>query len=351
MYMDRDLNYIFNYIKYYYASVNEFKNEAFLMNMCNKIRYSMMKSSFSERKLDFYIKNYIQEEFKNLNSESYNSFATIKNHIYLLMHYYKIYNGVVIENYNVLLYEITRVIASRYTSEDVVSGIYDSLIEDMFNCDIKSEFNTGSSKVSIGEVEVVDKDTIKKYVFDYLSNDVNKVFEFSGNINYLVEVITAQLFEIKVDMKKVLQHEYDDLINYFIRKNLFNIKYTKDFKEIYNLVYKFVVSSETYMNISNETEKIEEEVFRLSRYLMRTGHTKNDINSKRCNEIMENHIRIDSIMVNSKVCKQREEDKVNPNKIVLKCNNVVASTTMKPLVFKAVLSIMSLNKEVDYGRK
>ena len=61
MYMDRDLNYIFNYIKYYYASVNEFNNEAFLMNMCNKIRYSMMKSSFSERKLDFYIINYIQE--------------------------------------------------------------------------------------------------------------------------------------------------------------------------------------------------------------------------------------------------------------------------------------------------
>lgn len=346
MYMDRDLNYIFNYIKYYYASVNEFNNEAFLMNMCNKIRYSMMKSSFSERKLDFYINNYIQEEFKDLNSDSYISFATIKNHIYLLMNYYKIYNSVVIENYNVLLYEITRVIASRYTCEDVVSGIYDSLIEDMFSCDIKSEFNTGSNKVSIGEVEVVDKDTIKNYVFDYLSNDVNKVFEFSGNINYLVEVITAQLFEIKVDMKKVLQHEYDDLINYFIRKNLFNIKYTKDFKEIYNLVYKFVVSSETYMNISNEKEKIEEEVFRLSRYLMRTGHTKNDLDSKRCNEIMENHLRIDSIMVNSKVCKRREEDSVDPNKIVLKYNDVVASTNMKPLVFKAVLSIMSMNKEV-----
>ena len=243
MYMDRDLNYIFNYIKYYYASVNEFKNEAFLMNMCNKIRYSMMKSSFSERKLDFYLNNYIQEEFKDLNSESYNSFTTIKNHIYLLMNYYKIYNNVVIENYNVLLYEITRVIASRYTCEDVVSGIYDSLIEDMFSCDIKSEFNTGSNKVSIGEVEVIDKDTIKNYVFDYLSNDVNKVFEFSGNINYLVEVITAQLFEIKVDMKKVLQHEYDDLINYFIRKNLFNIKYTKDFKEIYDSEFKSLNSS------------------------------------------------------------------------------------------------------------
>ena len=79
---------------------------------------------------------------------------------------------------------------------------------------------------------------------------------------------------------------------------------------------------------------------------MRTGHTKNDLDSKRCNEIMENHLRIDSIMVNSKVCKRREEDSVDPNKIVLKYNDVVASTNMKPLVFKAVLSIMSMNKEV-----
>ena len=350
MFIDRDLNYIYNYIKYYYASVEEFKNEAFLMNISNKIRYSMMKSSFSERKLDFYINNYIHQEFKNLNSESYNSFATIKNHIYLLMSYYKIYNGVIIENYNFLLYEIARIIASRYSSIDVTSGIYDSLIEDMFSCDIKSEFNSGNTKISIEDENNISKDTIKKYVLNYLSNDVNKVFVFAGNINYLVEVITAQLFDINVNTKKVLEHEYDDLINYFIRKNLFNIKYTKEFKEIYNLVYKYVATSETYMNISNEREKIEEEVFRLARYLMNTGHTKSDINSKKCNDIMENHLRIDSIMVNSKVCKQREEDKINPNKIVLRLNNVVTSTKVKPLMFKAVLSIMALNKEVNYGR-
>lgn len=351
MYIDRDLNYIYNYIKYYYSSVNELKNESFIVNLANKIRYSMMKSSFSERKLDFYINNYIYQEFSTLKSESYNSFITIKNHIYLLMNYYKICNGIVIENYNVLLYEITRIIASRYNSEDVTSGIYDSLIEDMFSCDIRSEFNTGNNKVSIGEENTVNKDAIKNYVLNYLSCDVNKVFVFSGNINYLVEVITAQLIEIKADTKKVLEHQFDDLINYFIRKNLFNIKYTKEFKDIYDLVYKYVVSSETYMNISNEREKLEEEVFRLSRYLMNLGYSKNDINSKKCNDIMEAHLRIDSIMVNSKVCKQMEEDKVNPNKIVLKLNSVVTSTSVKPLLFKAVLSIMTLNKEVNYGRE
>ena len=47
MYIDRDLNYIYNYIKYYYESVTEFKNESFLMNIANKIRYSMMKSSLA----------------------------------------------------------------------------------------------------------------------------------------------------------------------------------------------------------------------------------------------------------------------------------------------------------------
>lgn len=346
MYMDSDLKYIYNYIKYYYDSVKEFKDENFIMSVSNKIRYSMMKSSFSKRKCDFYINNYIHGIMSDINSKSYNSFIIIKNHVYLLMNYYKIYNNVIIENYNVLLYEITRIISKRYSSEDVVAGVYDSLIENMFSCDIESEFNKGDNKVSIEEKPGMNKETLKNYVFNYLSNDVNKIFAFSGNINYLVEVIAAQLFELEVDSKRVLNHEYDDLINYFIRKNLFNIKYTKDFKEIYDLVYKFVVSSETYMNLSNEKEKIEEEVFRLSRYLMKTGYSKNDINSKKCNEIMENHLRIDSIIVNSRICRQKEEDNVNPNKIVLNLNKVVTSSKIKPLTFKAIISIMALNNEI-----
>lgn len=345
MHMDSELKYIYNYIKYYYSSIEEL-DEKFIMTLSNKIRYSLLNSSFVNRKLDFYINNFIHQEFRKINSRTYDEFLTIKNHIYLLMSYYRISNGVNIEDYNVLLYEITRIIAKRYNYQDVKAGVYDSLIENMFSCDIESEFNKGDNKVSIEEKPGMNKETLKNYVFNYLSNDVNKIFAFSGNINYLVEVIAAQLFELEVDSKRVLNHEYDDLINYFIRKNLFNIKYTKDFKEIYDLVYKFVVSSETYMNLSNEKEKIEEEVFRLSRYLMKTGYSKNDINSKKCNEIMENHLRIDSIIVNSRICRQKEEDNVNPNKIVLNLNKVVTSSKIKPLTFKAIISIMALNNEI-----
>lgn len=340
MHMDSELKYIYNYIKYYYSSIEEL-DEKFIMTLSNKIRYSLLNSSFVNRKLDFYINNFIHQEFRKINSRTYDEFLTIKNHIYLLMSYYRISNGVNIEDYNVLLYEITRIIAKRYNYQDVKAGVYDSLIENMFSCDIKSNF------IEEEQVQVdVNKDSIKYYVLNYLSNDVNKIFSFAGNINYLVEVITAQLYELKVDSKNLLNHEYDDLINYFIRKNLFNIKYTKEFKEIYNIVYKFVVSSETYMNITNEREKIEEEVFRLSRYLMKTGYSKNDINSKKCNDIMENHLRIDSIMVNSKKCNFKINDDINPNKIELNLNSIVLSTKAKPLTFKAVLSIMALSNDI-----
>lgn len=340
MHMDSELKYIYNYIKYYYSSVEEL-DEQLIMFISTKIRYSILNSSFVNRKLDFYINNFVHQEFRKINSSSYNEFLIIKNHIYLLMSYYRISNGVDISNYNILLYEITRIIANRYSYQDVVAGLYDSLIENMFSCDIKSDFIESDSK----DVDV-NQDTIKHYAMNYLSNDLNKIFSFAGNISYLVEVITAQLYEIKVDSKNLLNHEYDDLINYFIRKNLFNIKYTKEFKEIYDLVYKFVVSSETYMNISNEKEKIEEEVFRLSRYLMKTGYSKGDINSKKCNDIMENHLRIDSIMVNSRKCNFKINDNIDPNKIVLNLNSVVLSTKAKPLTFKAVLSIMALSNDI-----
>ena len=103
-------NYIYNYIKYYYFSIDEFRDENYLKDISNRIANSMSNSSFMNRKLDFMINNKVGEELRTKGSDSFRIFEEVKNYIYLYMNYYKIYNNVNIKNYNILLYEITRFI-------------------------------------------------------------------------------------------------------------------------------------------------------------------------------------------------------------------------------------------------
>lgn len=352
---DKDVNYIYNYIKYYYHSVDEFNDEKYLIDISRRIRNSMINSTFVGGKLDFYINNYISTELRIRNSNSFKSFEIIKNHIYLLMNYYKIYHGVNIENYNVILYEITRIISSKYTSDDVISGNYDSLIEDMINSEIVSDFNPERQKaviplnilyLSSKNGEVVDsKDSIRKYIYKFVLRDINKVFEFDGDLNYLIDLITNEVCKQGVDVQKLLARKHDDMINSFIRKNMFGIRYTKLFKEVYSLVSDYVRTNETYIELSNKNEKIDMEIFRLSQYLITLGHTKEDIISGKCSETMDYHLRIDSIMVNSTICDKNE--KLNPNKFPLYLNNTYSSSKIKPLVVGAVSAIMTLGTKED----
>lgn len=126
-------NYIYNYIKYYYFSVDEFRDENYLKDISNRIASSMPNSSFKDRKLDFMINNKVGEELRLKRSDSFRIFEEVKNYIYLYMNYYKIYNNVNIKNYNILLYEITRFIFSSYDYDYIVSGNCDSDIEAMIN--------------------------------------------------------------------------------------------------------------------------------------------------------------------------------------------------------------------------
>lgn len=126
-------NYIYNYIKYYYFSVEEFRDENYLKDISNRIASSMPNSSFKDGKLDFMINNKVGEKLRLKGSDSFRIFEEVKNYIYLYMNYYKIYNNVSIKNYNILLYEITRFIFSSYDYDYIVSGNCDSDIEAMIN--------------------------------------------------------------------------------------------------------------------------------------------------------------------------------------------------------------------------
>lgn len=128
-----NINYIYNYIKYYYFSIDEFRDENYLMDISSRIANSMPNSSFLNRRLDFMINNKVGDELRLKGSDSFRIFEEVKNYVYLYMNYYKIYNNVNIENYNTLLYEITKFIFSSYDYDYIVSGNCDSDIESMIN--------------------------------------------------------------------------------------------------------------------------------------------------------------------------------------------------------------------------
>lgn len=131
-------NYIYNYIKYYYFSIDEFRDENYLKDISSRIASSMPNSSFMNRKLDFMINNKVGEELRLKGSDSFRIFEEVKNYVYLYMNYYKIYNNVNIENYNILLYEITKFIFSSYDYDYIVSGNCDSDIESMIDTYVNS---------------------------------------------------------------------------------------------------------------------------------------------------------------------------------------------------------------------
>ena len=82
-------NYIYNYIKHYYFSIDEFRDENYVKDISNRIASSMPNSSFMNRKLDFMINNKVGDELRLKGSDSFRIFEEVKNYVYLYMNYYK----------------------------------------------------------------------------------------------------------------------------------------------------------------------------------------------------------------------------------------------------------------------
>lgn len=355
MNIEEDVNYIYNYIKYYYFSIDEFNDEGYLIDISRRIKNSMFGTTFLDGKLDFCINNFVGQELRVRNSSSFKRFAEIKNHIYLLMNYYKIYHGVNIENYNAILYELTRLVSNSYNYDDVISGNCDSDIETMIQSEIESGFNSKDKNVTIplnvfyissnnGE-PIDEKDSIGKYIYNQLLSDINKIFKFDGDLGYLSELITNEVCKQGVSTEKLLAHGCDDLINSFVRKNMYGIKHTEVFRDVCTEVSSYVMINETYMDLPNQDEKIAEEIFRLSRCLILSGYTKKDIVTNKCSDIMERHLRFDCIAVNSTICEKTEKVKQNTNKFPLRLKKSYISAKLKALICVAVTTIMTLGEE------
>lgn len=334
MNIEKDITYICNYIEYVFFGIEELQNESYVMNLAKMIKNNMTGSDFSSGKFDFYINNFVAQQLRGIKSNSYCKFQDVKNHVYLAINYYKVYHGVNVENYEHVLCEIMRSICSKYSYDDIIDGKVDNEIEKLieYSC-IKRENDVRNSE------------HVYQYVLRFLESN-KMMFTYNDSLNNLSLLICDYLAKIDAKEEDVLSYEYDSLIYSIIRDRKFGINYSGNFIKIHNAVFKYVSSNNTYMDTSDKSKKIFEEVFTLSLHLAKYGFSENDIITGKCDDIMEKHLRMDCIKVNSKICAVDGREKHNPNKFLLSLNKTYSPIQTKALVL-AIISVIGFG--VKFG--
>ena len=347
--IEKEISYIYSYIKYSFFPVEELKNEKFLIDISRRIKNNMPNSNFCSGDYNFYINNYVSQELRQRKSKSFEELDSIRNHVYLLINYCKIYDRKEIDNYEVILNEVVRYVYDNVKYEDIIEGKMDEEIENLINRGITSTFipsekidniSLDISNIGFYDDKLIDyREYIERYVTSYLLKNTN-LFKYDADINYLSELITTDLCLNKLNYIEILSGKHDDKIDDYIRKSMYNIKLDNNFRSVQVQVSKYVLSDNTYMNIGNEDKKISQEIFKLSRFLLEKEYNVNDIKEGKCDELIKNHIRLDSIKTNSKICEEKLNGK-NPNKFFLNSKKKVLSEKVKASLLAVVVTLLS----------
>ena len=354
--MDKELNYIYSYIKYIYFNVDELKDQLYLLDLSKRIRSSMPNSSFTEGNLNFYINNFVNQEMNFKNSSSYIKYQSLRSYIYLSIDYYRIFYGKKIENQDVVIREVMKAITDTHSYEDILEGKCESEIEELIDMHINSKFSSIDAVTRIpldvahirydGNAVIDDRIYIKKYIADYLKS-MDDLFEFQGDIEILASMMCNDLCKSYVKADDVLAGEYDRQIDSYIRRQAFGIQFKDSFNDVYIEVSRYVMSNHTYMDIGNMEQNIAEEIFNLSKHLIYAGYDGKSVKSEKCNAVMENHLRLDCLKANSVVCKNLKlagKDK-DPNKFFLDLRQII-DAVKKPIIVAAAVGIIGASAAV-----
>ena len=323
MNIEKEISYICSYIKYVFFAVDEFKDKRFLLDISRRIRNSAHKFEFSSGKYDFIINNFVHKEMTMRNSSSYFEFEEIRNHIYLVINYYRMNINPEVDNYQIILNELTKYAYNNFDLKSIKEGKCDEELENaipnLTNSFVPSEklveVYFDITHISINNDEIVDDRTfLTDYIISYLKR-YNMIFEFDGDINFLSNIIAEELMQLNVKIDDVLSHYYDFSIDKFIKEEKFNIKLKETFKKIQMEVSKYVSLYHNYMEIEGQTENISREIFQLSKFLMENNFNERDVENGKCISFMERHLKFDCIERNSKI------DKNVSDKILLKSKN------------------------------
>ncbi len=347
MNVEKEIRYIYSFIKYVYFPVEEIKNTDFVLSISRKIQSSMPKSSFVNGDYNFYIINQVSEELRRKKSESFEKLDNVRNHVYLIINYLRVVEGKEINNYDVIINEVTKYIYDNLDYKDIIQGKCDEEIENIISRGITSSFvplesiPIGISQIVSDNSVVDDMNDIEEYITKYLE-DNKSVFSYPGSISTLASLITSDFYNIDVKSEDILRGDYDDILNSYIRNGKYNTVISSDFRNVEMEVSKHVMSLNMYMEIGNENENVSKEIFNLSKFLIEKGYNLEEIKNGKCDKEIEQHIRMDSIIANSKICNEKlKGDKGNPNKFFLNIKNFLNSNRTKSLLLAGTILFMA----------
>lgn len=322
--IEKEISYIYSYIRYAFFAVKEFKDDKFLLDISRRIKNSMPKFEFSSGKYDFLINNFIHKEMTMRNSSSYFEFEEIRNHIYLVINYYRMNINPELNNYEIILNELTKYAYNNFDKQSIKEGKCDedleNVIPNLSNTFIPSDklenVYVDITHICINNDEIIDD---KTFLIDYITSYLKKysmIFE-NVDINSLSIIIADDLVKLNIKIDDILSHHCDSLINKYIKEKRFNIRLRENFNKIQMEVSKYVTSHHSYMEIEGQTDNISTEIFELSKLLIENGFNEKDVETGKCNYIIERHLKLDCIERNSKI------DNNISNKIILQTNNQV----------------------------
>ena len=174
--IEKEIAYIYSYIKYAFFGVEELKDNKFLLDMTRRIKNNMPNSIFCTGNYDFIINNFVSKEMQLRDSKSYNKFASLRNHMYLVISYYRLNVDPEIDNYQIILNELTRYAYNNFNYEDIIEGKCDEDLEKIIPrltntfvpLDKLENVYMDLTHIAINDDEIVDDRTfrIKKYRFN-----------------------------------------------------------------------------------------------------------------------------------------------------------------------------------------
>ena len=340
MNIENDLNYICSYIKYAFFAVSEFEDNKFLIEISRKTKNSMPNSNFSTGNFDFIINNYVHKEMTLRNSKSYLDFSKVRNHIYLVISYYRVNVNPNLDNYQFIINELTRYAYNNFDLKDLMEGKCDEALENMIP---RLRDNFKPSRVDLyldfSKIGIDSNSYATSYIKSYLEK-FKDIYDYNGDLKYLSSLIFEELIKINAKNDDLLAHYYDEFIDSFIKEEKFGIKLKNNIKLMQIEVSKYVMNNHTYMDENN----VSKEIFVLSRDLILNGYSINDVTMGKCNEFMEKHLRLDCIKRNSKV-------NSSSNKVELKKKRIFQSDKFKAGILAFTLSIIAAGGNIALAQE
>ena len=174
------------------------------------------------------------------NSVSFSNYINVKNHVFLVVNYYKISNNLKLDNIDNIVKCITNEIMNTNSYEEIISGDIDEYIESLVST-IKLP--------NIKEDDKIDADTMP--VFDYIVNFLNKnsnAYSYDGDILTIAKDIMDDALSRNIDKSDILNHKYDKEMYLIIIGSSFNIRPSNALVGVVDYVRSLVNKYNRYIN-------------------------------------------------------------------------------------------------------